>query len=387
MKDSRLDQARAAAERILQGLAPSDSVNVIAFDDTTTSLYPSARPASASVIAEAAAFVRDIRTGAGTDMRAAIERALSLQRDPERVHQVVVITDGNDPWQSAPSAALKARPREIVDVVLVNARPTKWPFETFAETTGGRLVILGEKADDEAILALSEGSLSSPLLTDLALEAEGAELRLIEPARLPNVFPGGSIHVTARLRGQGQGPIRLHLRAWRGAEAVDHVTTINLGAEARPWVRAAWSHARIDDLTRRFFITPDDQALREEAVDLALTERLTSPFTAFVAIPMSERNNAVNEQLAKAQWRRIAALGREASGGDQPTNGGSRSSISASASARPERAGCASCGPQGPVGGRPAGLVGIGLLAAMSRRRRGRPRGATPEASRRSEEL
>lgn len=367
MKEPRLALARAAAERVLGGLAPTDALNVITFDRGLASLYRSARPASGSALSEALAFMRGVTPGKGIGLKDALERAMSLPRDPARMHQIVLITDAESIPGGYPLEPSATRPGQLIDVVLVGTPRSRYLVEKLAPMSGGRATFL---PDDSAVLALPEGWLGARALTELSLEAEGAEVRHVQPARIPDAYPGEYVQVAARVRGQGQ--VRLHLRARGGTKAVDHVTTIDLGAEARPWVRAAWTYARISGIHTHRFHGPD-KALREEVVDLALAAGCTSPLTAFLAIPEGALNPQAEAELAKGRGRRRVALWESLWRGPPELPPPPMPPL-ISYPARPESAGCASCEVRGSARGHTGVLGGVGLLAAASLRRRGRRR-------------
>jgi Mg-chelatase subunit ChlD len=88
-----LERARGAVRDAIARLPARDRINVIAFDEAATALFPAPRAATTEVVREAQQFVSKIRDGAGTDLAVALRRAFEAQlpgTDRERL--VVVIT-------------------------------------------------------------------------------------------------------------------------------------------------------------------------------------------------------------------------------------------------------------------------------------------------------
>jgi Ca-activated chloride channel homolog len=89
-----MTQAKAAAHDALLRLEAGDRFNVIAFSDVTRALYPEPQPASRQKVDEALNFVEAFSADGGTEMVAALERALSGTAPVGYVRQVVFATDG-----------------------------------------------------------------------------------------------------------------------------------------------------------------------------------------------------------------------------------------------------------------------------------------------------
>jgi hypothetical protein len=93
--------------------------------------------------------------------------------------------------------------------------------------------------------------------------------------------------------------------------AVAYQTRVD-GAEAsrRPWVARLWAAARVDDLVNEITLGGARPELQAEVIDLALAYNLSSPYTAFLAIPASELDEASAHTLATARQYKSDLLRR-----------------------------------------------------------------------------
>ena len=97
MGGKSLTQAKAALSLALARLTPNDTFNLIQFNSVSHKLFPTARQASNSRIHEAQRYVKSLQATGGTEMLPALELALahlSNQEEPQRLRQIIFITDG-----------------------------------------------------------------------------------------------------------------------------------------------------------------------------------------------------------------------------------------------------------------------------------------------------
>ena len=87
---SRIDRAEGELRQAIRGLRPDETFNIIAFSDEVRSFDSDMAPATPSLIRKASDYLDTLRVGGGTDLEAAVLRALSL---PD-VNEIVVLTDG-----------------------------------------------------------------------------------------------------------------------------------------------------------------------------------------------------------------------------------------------------------------------------------------------------
>src|SRR5262249_42294082 len=91
MQWNKLDSSFQAFEAVLRSLRPVDRFNVVTFNSDVSLFSPSVQPASTDRIEAALAFVKKSRLRGGTDIGAALERALAQSGSNSAI---VVFTDG-----------------------------------------------------------------------------------------------------------------------------------------------------------------------------------------------------------------------------------------------------------------------------------------------------
>ena len=310
-----LARSRLAVREAIGKLKSRDRVNVIAFDETVTSLYPAPKDVTADVVRESREFVSKIRDGAGTDLGGALRATLESQAGgAERDRLAILMTDGVADGPSAVEALESGR-RDVRIVALAIG-------ETIDEKLLGKLTSLRggfvdtSKTRDvtERLLRLYERT-AQPALQNVRLDLNGAagvNLAMPVPTTLP---PGERLHVALRCRPHGVLQARLSGDFGNASSRVTSAVDVDTKkAQYRPWVATDWAKARIDSLL---------PTGRDEALEVALTYELSSPMTAFFAIPASEAVR-VKGQIADARRRKrwMTEDGRESAYAQNGGGGG-----------------------------------------------------------------
>src|SRR5204862_544916 len=109
-------------------------------------------------------------------------------------------------------------------------------------------------------------------------------------------------------RTDGDGPAHLSLRA-QGQKPVTLTTTVDLSRERRrPWIGKLWARERVGDLLEEIALRGASQDKVSETIELALAYNVVTPYTSFLAIPMTELTPDAAANLVTARQRKQAIL-------------------------------------------------------------------------------
>lgn len=87
---SRIDRAQAELRRALNGLRPDETFNIVVFSDEARSFEVGMAPATPDRVRQASVYLNTLQVDGGTNLEAAMIRALSRPG----VNEVVLLTDG-----------------------------------------------------------------------------------------------------------------------------------------------------------------------------------------------------------------------------------------------------------------------------------------------------
>ncbi|BCJ35233.1 hypothetical protein Athai_27360 [Actinocatenispora thailandica] len=288
MNGWKMVAARRAAARIVDTLTDADRFTVLLFDHLVEHAAGLPEGLVAATDRHRYAAVEQLaRTDArgGTELLAPLTEALSLLSEPGRDRVLVLVTDGQVGNEDQIVAASADRLADVRVHTVGIDRAVNAGFLGRLATLGGGRCELVESMDrlDEAMTAIHR-RISTPVLRDLRLEFDGPQPvdGTLTPARMPDLFPGAPVVLTARLRTTGAGRVRVHARRPDGTA---WSTTTELAAAEDPAAAAVWARGRLRDLEDRYAIGAADRAAVEaNIVATSLRFGVLCRFTAYVAV-------------------------------------------------------------------------------------------------------
>lgn len=318
MEGASIRQAKAALKLALDRLTPNDSFNVIEFNSQASSLFARPQPADARAVARAHGFVDGLRANGGTAMLSALTLALDGAERPERLRQIVFLTDGAVGNEDAVFRFIRERlGGSRLFTVGIGAAPNGWFMNRAAEAGRGTFTNVDRVEDVGARMAALFAKLEKPVLTDVAVTwPTGAQVERY-PNPVPDLYAGEPVVLVARLDGDfpAGGAVEITGRAagrtWRRSVALDR-------GDDRAGVAALWARRKLAqlDATRHDGASAED--VRAASLQVALAYGLVSRYTSLVAVdatparpqtaPLETREVPTN---LPAGWSYDAVFGRQ----------------------------------------------------------------------------
>lgn len=278
-------QARNALKSCLRGLNPPDTFHIIIFDDQVDTFTPDPVPFTQEQVDRADAFIDRVQARGGTEILAALQAALRLPPDPERLRTLVFLTDGSVGNEEQVLRALaqglgKAR----VFTFGIGPAVNRYLLDKMAQLGRGAAEFLLPDQDLEEAISRFQNRVAFPLLTDLELSWSDGQVQEVYPQPIPDLFQGQPLEVVGRYRGRGTMILGLVGQGCAGPYREE--VPVDLAAEAEhPALPRLWARARIEHLLDLERAEPQRQPeIREEIIGLAVRYSLLSPYTSFVAL-------------------------------------------------------------------------------------------------------
>jgi len=314
MHGASIDQARASLRLALSRLRPTDTFNVIQFNHRTSALFAGAVSATAANLRAAERYVDALRAEGGTEMLPALLRALDTAESPERLRQVIFLTDGAVGNEEELFQAIRQHLGDSrLFTIGIGSAPNSHFMREAARLGRGTFTYIGSPAEVQAKMVALFAKLESPALTDVNLDLSGATGVEALPARIPDLYLGEPVVMALRARAL---PSRLVIRGRLGGEPWERDLPLR-GGTAGAGLSAHWARARIDALLdQRRPGAPDDD-VRRAVLELALTHHLVSPYTSLVAVDVTPvrpgdqelRSHALETNLPQG-WDYTAVFGQ-----------------------------------------------------------------------------
>ncbi|WP_259055652.1 marine proteobacterial sortase target protein [Methylohalomonas lacus] len=282
MGGASIRQARAGLSLALDKLRPGDRFNVIEFNNRPQALFRDSRPASREHIDRAREYVANLEAGGGTEMRAALDMALSQQAaDESLLRQVLFITDGAVGNEAALFGLIDEKlGRSRLFTVGIGSAPNSHFMRKAAEFGRGSYTYIGAVDEVGARMAELFGKLEHPVAGDLTVDWPAGVEAEAYPAPIPDLYQGEVLLLAARL------------------DDISGAVTLNGRTTGQRWQRrlpltarddssgvaSVWARRKIAALLDEKISGRDAEAVRADVLETALAHQLLSPYTSFLAV-------------------------------------------------------------------------------------------------------
>ncbi len=284
MEGGRLEAAKRALTRALNGLSTRDTFNIIAFDTAVERFALEPVPATETELAKARAWLAAIDARGGTESVPALAAACIGRVAAQCVRTVLFLTDG-DVANDAEILGLTRRfdPATRLFVVGIGMSPNTALLERLARVGGGTHTSIGEDDDVEAEVSRFEASFAGPIASALGeANARTRSSQGLFAGRAAVFFLDGERTNVAVDSADG----RFH------SECTVQRTLMPLGA--------LWARDRVKELEDRIIAHPRDRGVLEpEIAALGVEHQLQTRLTSFVAV--DEQSQVVGEALVIVQ--------------------------------------------------------------------------------------
>lgn len=314
MQGEKIVQAKDALKYVLGELKPDDRFNIVSFSTGIVPFASSMQPALAR--GEAENFVERLDASGSTDINRALLTALD-DADPERPTIVIFITDGlptvgETDVQRILSNVDRAAPSNVrlfsfgvgddVNTVLLDSLSEKH--------RGTSAYVRPGEAIDETVSGFYK-KVSTPVLSDLALDWGAMQVMDSYPYPLPDLFAGSQLVLAGRYK-QG-GPATLTIKGNVNGEQKSYsFQDLNFATEGGDsLVAPVWATRKIGYLLSQIRLNGENKEAVDEIVELAIRYGIVTPYTSFLiqedrdVLSPAGRSSAVQD--AQAQFAPAAA--------------------------------------------------------------------------------
>ncbi len=311
-----LDTAKDLLRRLVGGLGPQDSFNVMLFAGSATVLSPSfPLPANAANIQKAVQLIDGQGTGGGTNLLPALEKAFALPGDENRSRSIVLITDGYvDCEKRSFDLVRNGLGRSNFFAFGIGSSVNRFLIEGLARAGRGEPFIVLEPGEAAGAAKRFRDYVAAPVLTDVKVQFEGVEISQMEPPSVPDVFADRPVELFGKWSGEPKGHISI--TGLSGKEAVSFQFDLAEAAQKgtnHPALATLWARERVRTLSDYHQVGSTSE-LKQEITSLGLTYQLLTEFTSFVAVdetprPLLADARTVTQPLPLPQGVSVHAVG------------------------------------------------------------------------------
>jgi Ca-activated chloride channel family protein len=235
-------------------------------------------------LAVARSWVAGLVANGGTEMRRALETALVGSDDPRLVRQVVFLTDGSVGNENELFGVIRQRLGDTrLFTVGIGSAPNGHFMTKAAEFGHGTFTSIGDVREVEEKMARLFARLESPVLTGIEVHwPEGAAVEAW-PQRVPDLYLGGPVVVSARLAGPADRAVvtgRRDREEWRVSLPLD-------GGRRGEGMGVLWARRKIESLLDSLHEGASRDEVKLRVVSLGLQHHVVTKHTSLVAVDVT----------------------------------------------------------------------------------------------------
>ncbi len=203
-----LDTAKVVLERLIGGLRPSDTFNVLLFSGSNKMLSPQSVPATRANIEQALSTIRNYGGSGSTELIPALKRVYAEPKAENVSRTVVVVTDG---YVTVEREAFELVRRNLgranVFAFGIGSSVNRHLMEGLARAGMGEPFIITDPLQAPEQAARFRRMVESPVLTNVKATFGGLDVYDVEPQQLPDVLGERPVIVFGKWRGEAKGRV------------------------------------------------------------------------------------------------------------------------------------------------------------------------------------
>jgi len=289
MEGEKFMQAQEAAHYILDHLNPEDHFSLISFS-TDISAYASF-PSSVEDVPSAKHWVDRLSAVGSTDINRALLEAAAIT-DQERPTYLIFLTDGLPTEGVTESEQIlrnfeRSAPKNLrLFPFGVGYDVDTFLLDSLAQAQHGTstYVIPGERLDEA--LSSFYATISTPVLTDLALDFGDLVAYDLYPSPLPDLFVGSQIVVVGRYREGGTTDVTLTGRVNGESQTFKFINQTfksrSTTLDTRSSIPRLWATRKIGYLLNTIRLHGVEQEYVDQIVRLSIRYGIVTPYTSYL---------------------------------------------------------------------------------------------------------
>ena len=318
MSGQKIEQARAAGKQILGTLSPMDRFRLIDFSSDVRTFRDDFSVANRENIRAAERYLDQLDAQGSTNISGALDEALSSPVQSGRLAIVLFLTDGQptvgerDASVIAGNVARQRGSRRLFTFG-VGADLNVSLIEQLALEGRGTASFVRPEESVERAVGIVASRLTSPLVTDVRVHADGVRLLKMHPSGPVDIFAGEDLVILSRYHGSGNAVLRFDGQTTSGP--VSWTTRVNFPERSRenPFVARLWATQRVGYLSAEKRKHGGSQEINDEIRDLGERFGIPTEFSSYLVVePGMNRQTVIGSggmQLRGMQLNSVVTSG------------------------------------------------------------------------------
>ena len=328
LDDGKIVQARKALKLCVNALNEKDRFGLVTFSTESRKWREELALATKDNKDTVSAYIEKLEAMGGTNIASALKDGLALARTKDEIKRptyVVFLTDGLPTVEQTDVKQLVKMAGELRETHMrifsfgVGYDVNTWLLDTLAEQNRGQREYVKPKEDIEVKVGAFYSKISSPVLSDVRLRIDGAEITDMQPKVMPDLFAGGQLAVLGRYSKPGKHQVILEGTV-NGVKRVYEYSQEFVTSDAtKNYLPRMWAVRRVGFLLDQINLAGFSKELRDEIVTLGTRFGIVTPYTSFLVVEDASIPPPRDPRLPGPQedsgWRERRAVENKPQGG------------------------------------------------------------------------
>jgi Ca-activated chloride channel family protein len=302
MSGEKMEQARSAGKQILRTLSPIDRFRLIDFSSDVRTFRDGFSTATRENLRAAEQYLDQLEAQGSTNISGALEEALSSPVQPGRLPIVLFLTDGQPTVGERDASVIasnvaKERGSRRVFTFGVGADLNVSLIEQLALEGRGTASFVRPEESVERAVGIVASRLTSPLVTDVRVHADGVRLLKMHPSGPVDIFAGEDLVILARYDGSGNAVVRFDGETTSGPVSWNSRVFFPDRSRENPFVARLWATQRVGYLSAEKRKHGGSQEIDDEIRDLGERFGIPTEFSSYLVVePGMNRGRVIGGQ-------------------------------------------------------------------------------------------
>ncbi len=305
MSGVKIRQARDAGKQLLATLSPSDRFRLIDFSSDVRSFRDDFVRATPENIAAGSRYLESLDASGSTNISGALDAALQGDAPSGRLGLVLFVTDGEptvgerDPEAIATRVARLRQDRRIFSFG-VGADLNAALIERLAVEGRGTAQFVRPDESVERAVSIVASRLTSPLVTNVRVRADGVRLVKRQPSDAADIFAGQDYVLLTRYDGDGDATLRFNGETANGPVSWSQRVTFPSSSRENSFVARLWATQRVGFLSAEKRKNGSSREVDDEIRELGEKYAIPTEFTSYLVVEPGMRRQIAAGQISNA---------------------------------------------------------------------------------------
>jgi Ca-activated chloride channel family protein len=296
MSGQKIEQARSAGKQLLRTLSPMDRFRLIDFSSDVRTFRDDFSAATNDNVRAAERYLDDLDAQGSTNISGALDEAMSARVQSGRLPIILFLTDGQptvgerNPTAIAASVARQRGPRRLFTFG-VGADLNVSLIEQLALEGRGTASFVRPEESVERAVGIVASRLTSPLVTDVRVHADGVRLLKMHPSGPVDIFAGEDLVLLARYDGSGNATIRFDGQTTSGPVSWSSRVYFPERSRENPFVARLWATQRVGYLSAEKRKNGGSREIDDEIRDLGDRFGIPTEFSSYLVVEPGMRRD------------------------------------------------------------------------------------------------